>query len=173
MDTTQISLIAVSVLTPLAPYLIKVGESIAQEVGKAIFGQAKALYTTLKKKFEQAGDEPAQNTLEMLYKASDDQRQQLVDHIVQQAQNDTAFAHALETQVNDISTLLFECLQNKFLLSDLKQVYFRLGIGWNDLIGEPATRSEKAIALIEHIRARERVPDLIKVMWIVFPGLKC
>jgi hypothetical protein len=59
------------------------------------------------------------------------------------------------------------------MLSDLKQVYFRLGIGWNDLIGEPATRSEKAIALIEHIQVRERVPDLIKAMWVVYPGLRC
>ncbi len=173
MDSTQISLIAVSVLTPLAPYLIKVGETIAQEIGKAIFGQAKDLYTALKKKFDQVGDVQAQTVLEILDKASDVQRQQLVNHIVQQAQNDAAFAHALEIQVNEISTLLFECLQNKFMLSDLKQVYFRLGIGWNDLIGEPATRSEKAIALIEHIQVRERVPDLIKAMWVVYPGLRC
>lgn len=173
MDPTQLSLIAVTVLTPLVPYLIKTGEAIAGEIGKAVFTQAKTLYTTIRKKFEQSGDVQAKITLETLDKASDAEKQQLAERIVQQAQSDAAFAQALAAQVNDLSTLLFECLQNKFLVRDLKQVYFRLGIGWDDLTGEIAGRDVKAMELITHIKARERVPDLIKVMWVVYPGLLC
>lgn len=173
MDPTQLSLVAVTVLTPLTPYLVKAGETLSAEVGKAIFVQAKTLYSTIKKKFEQTGDEQSRTTLETLDKASDAEKQQLAERIVQQAQSDSAFAQALSAQVSDLNTLLFECLQNKFLLTDLKQVYFRLSIGWNDLIGEPAPRNEKAMALIEHIQARERVPDLVKAMWAVYPGLRC
>ena len=173
MDPAQLSIIAVTALSPITPYLVKAGEALAQEVGKAVFTQAKTLYSTLRKKFEQTGDVQAKTTLETLDRASDAEKQQLVKRIVQQVQSDTAFAQTLSSQVSDLSTLLFECLQNKFLLQDLKQVYFRLGIGWNDLIGEPATRTEKAMSLIEYVRIRERIPDLIKAMWAVYPGLRC
>jgi len=173
MDPMQASLIAVTILTPLTPYLVKAGEALAQEVGKAVFVQAKALYTTIHKKFEQTGEVQAKITLETLDKASDAEKQQLADRIVQQAQSDAAFAQALAAQVEDLNALLFECLQKKFLVRDLKQVHFRLGIGWDDLIGEMAGRDVKVMELINHIQARERVPDLIKAMWAVYPGLRC
>lgn len=173
MDPTQLSLVAVTVLTPLMPYLVKAGEALAQEVGKAVFTQAKALYTTIRKKFEQTSDTQAKLMLETLDKATDAEKQQLAERIVQQAQQDSAFAQALSAEVEALNTLLFECLQKKFLMRDLKQVYFRLGIGWDDLTGEMAGRDVKAMELITHIQVRERIPDLIKAMWAVYPGLRC
>lgn len=173
MDSTQASLIAITILTPLAPYLVKAGEALAQEVGKAVFAQAKTLYTTIRRKFEQTDDVQAKITLEMLDKASDAEKQQLVEAIVQQAQSDVTFDQVLTAQVDDLNALLFECLQKKFLIRDLKQVYFRLGIGWDDLIGEMAGRDVKVMELINHVQTRERIPDLIKAMWAVYPGLRC
>lgn len=173
MDPTQMSVITVTILTALSPYLFKAGEAVAQEAGKAVFAQAKALYATLKKKFEQTDDVQAQIALETLGESSEGDKQQLVEHITHQAHEDTLFAQKLSTQIDDLNTLLFECLQKRFLVRDLKQVYFRLGIGWDDLVGEIAGRDQKAIALIEHIQARERVPDLINAMWAVYPDLQC
>jgi hypothetical protein len=173
MDLRQLSQIAVTILTPLSPYLVKAGEALAKEVGKEVFTRSKNLYATIRDRFQQAGNAQAQSTLESLDKATETEKEQLVKTIVQQAENDAEFAQALSSQVEDMRTLLFDCLQDKFLVRDLKQVYFRLGLGWDDLVGGIASRDEKAMALIEYVNTRDRVPDLIETMWAVYPGLRC
>ena len=97
----------------------------------------------------------------------------LQEHITQLAESDPAFAKTLSTKVDDLCEFLFECLQEKFQSLDLKEIYFRLGIGWDDLVGEKAGKSEKVMALIERVKVRERMPELVMAMWQVYPGLKC
>jgi predicted ArsR family transcriptional regulator len=173
MDLKQLSQIAVAILTPLSPYLVKAGEAFAKGVGEEVFTRSKNLYTTIRGGFQQTGNTQAQNTLEQLDKASPTEKEQLIQNIVQRSEEDAEFARALTSQVEDMRTLLFDCLRDKFLVRDLKQVYFRLGIGWDDLVGGVVSRDEKAIALIEYVNARNRVPELIEAMWTVYPGLHC
>ena len=56
MDIVALAGAVTTVLTPLLPYLLKAGETAAEETGKAVAGQswewAKSLWTTLKPKVE-------------------------------------------------------------------------------------------------------------------------
>src|SRR4029079_10940640 len=56
MDIVSVAGAARTVLTPLLPYLLKAGETAAEETGKAVAGQswewAKSLWTKLKPKVE-------------------------------------------------------------------------------------------------------------------------
>lgn len=173
MDWSQVAAVAVAVLTPLSPYLAKAGEEVAKEVGKAVFEKGKAIHFAIRRKFEDDQDEQAQQTLALFERRPETARETLVAQLTQKAEGDTVFAEALSRLVGDARNILFRCLREKFQTRDLKEVYFRMGIGWNDLTGEMAARTEKAMALIEYIETRERLPELIAVMWEVYPGLKC
>src|SRR5215510_10674284 len=70
MDIVALAGAATTVLAPLLPYLLKAGETAADEAGKAIAGQswewAKSLWTRLKPKVEakEAALEAAQDVAE-------------------------------------------------------------------------------------------------------------
>lgn len=173
MDLQTIIGTVVAFLTPLSPYLTKAGESLASEIGKATLKKGQELYGTLCKKAEQEKDKQTQQALALLGKEPQNMLPVLQERLAHLAESDPAFAQALSTQVDELCEFLFECLQKKFLPADLKQIYFRLDIGWDDLVGEKAGKSEKVMSLIEHVRARERMPELVMAMWQVYPGLKC
>lgn len=173
MNYNQLASIIVAILTPLSPYLAKAGEAVAEEVGKAVFTQGKSLYTTLREKFEQDNDHSAKQALDHLDKSPSEAQSILREHIVKQAETDPEFATDLSSQVEGLREVLFECLKNKFRSQDLEELYFRLGIGWNDLAGGVVGRHQKAMALIQYVEFRDRMADLISAMWKVYPGLKC
>lgn len=75
MDLRQLSQIAVTILTPLSPYLVKAGEALAKEVGKEVFTRSKNLYATIRDRFQQAGNAQAQSTLESLDKATETEKE--------------------------------------------------------------------------------------------------
>ncbi len=170
MDLITIVGTAVAFLRPLAPYLRKASESLASEVGKATFKKGQKMYETMHKKAEHDQDKETQEALTLLGQEPDTV---LRERILRLAESDPAFASALSSQVEDLCEFLFECLQHKFLPADLKQIYFRLDIGWDDLIGGIAGKAEKVMALIEYVKTRERMPELVMAMWKVYPGLKC
>ncbi len=173
MDANQVSGIAIAILTPLAPYLKKVGEAVASEVGKTVFAKGKAIYDTIRKKIEQDNDKPVQQALEALDKNPALSQPLLLKRIAEMAESDVAFAGALSAQVEDLRVYLLECLKERFSTQELKEIYFRLGIDWNEFVGDTAGRSEKMMALIEHVNRKGNMPDLIAAMWQVYPGLNC
>ena len=173
MGMEQTAAIIVAILTPLSPYLIKAGEAVAGEAGKAIFNQVKTLYEIVHTRFEENNDQPGQHAMDELKENPEAVRELLSEHIVAEAKADPEFAQALSAQVEDLRILLFECLERKFRTEDLEEIYFRMGIGWDDLAGGEVGRRRKAMALIEYVEIKEKVPELIAAMWKVYPGLKC
>jgi hypothetical protein len=173
VNYNQLASVIVAILTPLSPYLAKAGEAVAEEVGKAIFTQASLLYTTLRKEFEQDNDQSAKQALQQLDQTPAKAQPILQKHIVKQAESNPDFAIDISSQVENLKILMFECLRNKFRTQDLQELYFRLGIGWDDLAGGVVGRQQKAIALIEYVEFRDRMAELISAMWKVYPGLKC
>ncbi len=174
MDGSQLALAAVAFLTPLTPYLAKAGEEVAKEVGRAVFEKARAVYSIIRQKFEAEQDDESRRALTSFEPQPTAYADRLVVQLTQKAETDQQFAQALAGHIRDLRDLLLHCLEERFLLQDLKKVYFLIGIGWNDLVGEAAGRAEKAMALIEYAdKHRERLPDLIRAMWETYPGLKC
>lgn len=76
--------------------------------------------------------------------------------------------------LDDVQNKLMDCLLERFTDRDLREVYVRLGISYDELVtGTLASKADKANALIIHLRADNRLPDLIAVMWKVRPGVSC
>jgi hypothetical protein len=173
MDSTQLATIAVAILAPLSPYLAKAGEKVAEEVGKAIFEQGQALWSAIRLKFARDHDDEAQRTMSRFAERPAAASEALVAQVASKAESDPDFRETLDELVDETRTTLFDCLQERFRRQDLKQVYFLLGIGWDDLTGEMASRSEKAMALIEYVESRGILPELVSAMWRVFLGLRC
>jgi hypothetical protein len=73
-------------------------------------------------------------------------------------------------EVPDRATL-FACLKKSFLLQDLKQVCFLLGVRWVNLSGQ--VTDEKVISLIEYAEARQKVDELWTSMQHVVPEIDC
>jgi len=79
MNTLDLSTLAqnvVALLIPLVPFIIKLGEGAAEEIGKDAWGKAKELYRSIKSRFEKDDDGQALKTLDLfltepdLYKAA-------------------------------------------------------------------------------------------------------
>lgn len=173
MDPVTIAAFATAILTPLSPYLVKAGEELSKEIGKEFANQTKKIIKILFKKSEEANNQPEVHQALIALDTSNDARLNLKAFITKQAEVDPIFAEALSDQINDLRGLLLNCLQVRFLTQDLKELYFRLGIGWNQLAGTGATDREKAIALIEEMWVSEKIPNLIKSMWKVRRDLNC
>lgn len=58
-------------------------------------------------------------------------------------------------------------LADKLTNNDLNEVYFRLGVGIDELV-----RRAKARAIIEYAETRTRLPELVQNMWLVNPSAK-
>lgn len=177
MDWSQVAATVVAILAPLIPFITTVGEKAAEELGKksgeAIADRAVAIYQFVKGKFQEDGDEKAQQALQEFEVNPQAFQITIIEYIAQKADKDKQFGESLELFVQDIRPVLFQCLRDRFTNEDLRQIYFLLGIGWNDLIGPEAPRMAKAMALVEYIEARKRLPDLIAVMWKVNPQMNC
>lgn len=80
----------------------------------------------------------------------------------------------LVNEGNSISSLspkyLLECFDKRFLVQDVKKVYFLMGIGYNDLVGGIGTKLEKSMALIERCQTQERLSELWSIMQEVNPN---
>jgi len=177
MDWSQVAATVVAILTPLMAFVTTAGKKVAEELGKksgeAIADKAVAMYQLVKSKFQEDDDKKAQRILQKFEENPKAFRSSLAEYIAQKAGVDKHFGEVLELLVQDTRSALFQCLRDKFTNEDLRQIFFRLEIGWNDLIGPEAPRIAKAMSLIEYIETRERLPDLIAVMWEVNPRMNC
>ena len=173
MDLNQVIGIALAILAPLSPYLKRTGEVIASEIGKSVYDQSKSLYETISRKLYNENDVNAQTTLDNLSLDDHQTQASLKNAIIQLAESDLEFKEALETQVYELRVILLDCLQQKFSESEVRQIYFRLGIRWNQFTGNIGGQSDKVLPLIEYLESEGKLPNLIKVMWQVRPGLSC
>jgi predicted lipid-binding transport protein (Tim44 family) len=95
--------IAGSVVALLAPYLVKAGESAAQEMGKTGFGKVKAIYQAIAQKFSR--DDHGQQALKRLEeKPLDEKRQRdLIDLLAKNVTEDPEFAKKLAVLVENVT----------------------------------------------------------------------
>jgi Lhr-like helicase len=95
--------IAGSVVALLAPYLVKAGESAAQEMGKTGFGKVKAIYQAISQKFSR--DDYGQQALKRLEeKPLDEKRQRaLIDLLEEKVTEDPEFAKKLAALVENVT----------------------------------------------------------------------
>jgi Lhr-like helicase len=95
--------IAGSVVALLAPYLVKAGESAAQEMGKTGFGKVKAIYQAIAQKFSR--DNYGQQALKRLEeKPLDEKRQRaLIDLLEEKVTEDPEFAKKLAALVENVT----------------------------------------------------------------------
>jgi hypothetical protein len=154
MDWAQIAQVIVAVLSIVPPSV--------------------ELYKTIHDRLSRASSRNIQQALTRPEPDTAAGRNQLTQLLIQTAQNDPEFADTLSSLFNDTQNVLMDCLLNQFTSRDLREVYARLGIGFDDLVtGTLAGKADKANALIEHLKMGSRIPELIAAMWKVRPSLHC
>lgn len=174
MEPAQVTAIAITILTPLTPFLTKAGEAIAEEVGKSVMEHGRRIYRIIQAKLDRDPDQPAQQALQTLNTNPLEAQTVLQQHLEQKMRSDDAFATILTNEVDALCITLFDCLQKKFTGQDLRKVYFLMGLTYDALMGDVNVGiSDKAIGLIEYARARNQLPQLIRAMWKAYPGLYC
>ena len=132
------------------------------------------LYKIVRDRLSGAGGENTQRALIQLATEAAAGQNKLVQLLIQKAENDPEFADRLSDLFNDTQNVLMDCLLNQFTNRDLREVYARLGIGFDDLItGTLAGKADKVNALIEHLKMDGRISELVAVMWKVRPSLCC
>lgn len=91
--------LATTVVSFLAPYLAKAGESMAKKAGDAAWEKLKQISAAVKKKLQ--GDAYAEQTLQRLEKKSDSESRQaaLVGVLEEKIQEDASFAQTLKDLV--------------------------------------------------------------------------
>lgn len=102
-------------------------------------------------------------------------KNQLKQTLIDKMQNDPEFVDILSGLFDDIQNALIDCLLDRFTNRDLREVYARLGIGFEDLVaGTLAGKFDKINALIEHLKVEDDgIVKLIAVMQKVRPKIDC
>jgi hypothetical protein len=132
------------------------------------------LYKIIRGWLSRASSRNIQQALTQLEPGTAAGRNKLTHLLIQTAQNDPEFADTLSSLFNDTQNVLMGCLLNQFTNRDLREVYARLGIGFDDLVaGTLAGKADKVNALIEHLKMDGRIPELVAAMWKVRPSLRC
>lgn len=132
------------------------------------------IYTLVKNKLSQTNNRRLIEAAESTSRGDVGNREVLDRAILETLQIDPQFAVELQSIVEDTNNRLIDCLNNKFLNSDVREVYARLGIGFDDLVaGTLATKADKVSALIEYLKTRNRLHELIAVMLKVRSDVVC
>lgn len=91
-----------SAIALLSPYLVKVAEGAAQEVGKNSWEKVKGIYQAICQKFARDKDDYAQQTLKRLEeKPTEKRRQEALEAILEEKLDDSDFAAQLAELVKD------------------------------------------------------------------------
>ncbi len=132
------------------------------------------LYKVIRDRLSRTSSGNVQQALSQLRLNTADGQDKLAQLLIQAAQDSPKFANTLSGLFNDTQNVLMDCLLNRFANRDLREVYARLEIGFDDLVaGTLAGKTDKVNALIEHLKMNDRIPELVAVMWKVRPNLHC
>lgn len=102
-DLMQSGLSAVTLLAPVLPFIVKSGEKFAEKIGEASYNKVRALYESIRNKFDSDQDQYALQSLQRLEEQpADESRQAVVASVInEKAQTDLKFADELERRIRE------------------------------------------------------------------------
>lgn len=177
MDWVKTSELLVVYLAPLIPYLVKYGEGVASELGKQtaqkILIVASNAWNTLKgliPNIEQSSLSQLSGSKDSLIKV----QSELAISLEQSSQYDPENAQKLMAIVNQIRGVVYDTIVDSFLISDLQELYLRMGVGFDDLVmgTNPGIRV-LVFSLLDYVNRRDDgVANFIDAIARTRPDLK-
>ena len=105
IDWTQVATTAVGILVPLTPYLKKLGEKAAEQLGEkvteAAWEKGKAIWRTIKGWFDKDEDPKGKTTAEMFLDDPETFESALIKLVAKKAKADSEFGRVLQELVQD------------------------------------------------------------------------